>query len=151
VKTLSAQEVTVRPEDVKDLELKPLLEIPAMAPIITGHWKNQLGSTVHFDAKESGELHGEYLTAVGNVVKKHPLHGSWCSVREGGALLSFTVAWTNLKSGASKRSTTAWSGRLYMDPLEIVTTWTLTSEKPKKDQWKSVLINKDVFTKAISQ
>jgi len=144
VKTLSAQEVSVRMEDVKDLEAQPLLESAdtVIKNLITGIWKNQLESRVHFIAKENGVLEGEYMTAVGNDYKQ-PLYGSWCSVRDGGGLISFTVAWV----GADKRSTSAWSGRLFRNPLEIVTTWTLTTEKPRKDQWGSVTTNKDTFQK----
>jgi len=148
VKTLSAEEVSVRPEDVKDLESKPLLEVPEIGSIITGKWQNQLGSIVYFTANSNGELCGKYNTAVGNASKEFPLHGSWCSVRDGGGLISFTVAWARLRPEDFHRSTTAWSGRLYLTPIvEIVTTWTLTSEEPRSDQWKSILLNKDVFHK----
>jgi len=146
--TLAAAEVSIRPEDFKDLGEALLIKQIDIAALITGQWKNELGSKVKFVATQDGELRGEYHTAVGNVVVEHKLNGRWCSVREGGAVLSFGVAWDHLKPGKTKRSTTSWSGRLYLNPLKIVTTWTLVSELPIQDQWRSVTTNKDVFTRS---
>ena len=144
---LSAEEVSVSLKSIEDLEDEPLIKRPDIAKVITGDWENQLGSKVTFEAiatdsqhpENGGSLNGEYQTAVGNVVKKHPLRGTWCAVRrdDEGAMMSFSVTWVNMKPGTSgRRSTTAWSARLYILPdpqyAEIHSTWTLTAERPRK-------------------
>jgi len=123
-----------------------VFETNQILPGLNGKWKNELGSVVEFEASENGELKGSFQSQVGHAAgTKHNIVGSWSVVNEG-ALISFVVNWNNLLPGA-KRSTTAWSGRLYLNPLQIVTTWILTTDLPKNQDWKSVSTNKDIFTK----
>jgi len=115
---------------------------------LTGRWKNAAGSIISFEASQNGQLKGTYITQIGNApLIAHPLSGSWSNVHEG-AFLSFMITWTSHLLGA-KRSTTAWTGKLYLDrcPPEIVASWTQTSVKPENKDWKSVAVNQDVFKK----
>jgi len=157
---LSAEEVTIRPEDIAKEFLNTLIVPIDIETIINGNWKNQSGSKVTFCAQSEGKLTGKYFTAVGNADVEHDLNGSWCCLKDG-ALISFTVCWTELIDPSKSKSTTSWSGKLFVhkdDNSEdkkgdnnqfpcIVTTWILTSDTKMKDLWESTLINQDIFSK----
>jgi len=121
-----------------------------MEKAITGKWMNQLGSTMELVATNDGIINGNYFTKVGDAISWHRLIGQWCSTEEKGALISFTVCWTN-KKPECKHSCTAWNGILYIkdnDELPFIyATWTLASDVPFCDEWKSTLISKDTFKK----
>lgn len=154
---LSASEVTIRPQDASIFEAndKVLDKEGEAAKMITGRWRNQLGSEVEFVAKKDGVLEGKYTTAVGN--SKHgQLRGGWSDVEDGdgGALMGWTVVWLGVIPNVKPISVCAWSARLYPGEGkeggkrdEIHSTWVLSSEMSRADQWKHVHVNRDVFTK----
>jgi len=149
VTVLHAPEVTIRPESLRDEDKICLIEPPNFVEVISGQWRNQLGSTVKFAAYKDGKISGEYYTSVGNVKVSHPLIGSWTSTIEGDPLMSWVVTWTDITPG-SDRSTTVWTGVLLINsdiPPKIISTWLLTSSEDRNDLWKNTLINKDVFIK----
>jgi hypothetical protein len=120
------------------------------ADVLTGDWKNELGSNCTFKADDDGSITGHYDTAVGKVHTQHPLFGQWLQGRKnpGVFIVSFTVMWKDTDEG-KPRSGTAWNGELFIveGGPKLVTTWILVSEKRPEDAWKNTLINKDTFVK----
>jgi len=114
----------------------------------TGVWNNELDSHVNFTFHENGTLTGWYLTAVGDdTYIKDALYGDYLTTFDGGAVVTFGVAW----SGGPPQSATAWAGRIYVNLVtghkKLVTLWHLVSETTEADEWEAFLTNKDVFVK----
>jgi hypothetical protein len=116
---------------------------------VEGTWHNQLGSSMTLEVK-GNELHGIYETAVGNAKGKYSLYGARVSDPSSpGEALAFVVAWLNDEAGISQ-SVTAWSGQWQeVDGEEFIdTTWLLTREADRPEEWESTLVGKDVFTRS---
>jgi len=149
--TLSAQEVTIRPVDVADLIVKPLLLQTLPHELLTGMWENQLGSRMSLTATQDGILEGRYHTAVGMAVDDPSLRGTWTCADDGGAVLGFSVAWR--VSPGAKKSATSWAGRLYFDretgDVSLVTMWHLVAAMKKSASWSSYHTNQDTFHKLV--
>jgi len=144
--TLSNEEVSIRPKEIKD-QYKTEVNVKDVPRLLTGTWKNQLNSTMKLVAHHDGSLSGTYLTIVGNAPRENPVHGSWVKGANG-PVVSFTVAWNANMPLIPFKSSTAWSGLVHEQPKPyIVTTWLLTSETDSIGAWDSTLTNKDTFYK----
>lgn len=148
-RALSAEEVSIRPENITSLEKDIKLPSVDAASIITGKWRNELGSNVTFSALPDGVLQGEYTTAVGNAKVTHKLHGSWTPLNNGSALMGWSVCWIKLNEPWDPKSVASWSAKLFNDgdKPKIISSWYLTTNVPNADNWKNTNANKDQFEK----
>jgi len=147
-RTLAAEEVTVRPEHVDKLNDGTGRIVNSPAALVTGAYKNELGSVVRLEARDDGSLLGVYSTAVGNASGEHQLRGSWGATADGSSLVAFSVTWNRDAPLGTPLSTTSWTGTLRLgNPIKIVTTWMLLTQNDESDAWRSTLTNKDTFTK----
>lgn len=110
--------------------------------LLSGSWINELGSVanIHAHAK-TGELSGDYTSAVGAANGQYPLVGTYqrdaCN-----PTFAFTVTWDNAVRRAN--STSAWSGVFVNGTL--YTTWLLTSQVANSaDAWQATRIGSNVF------
>lgn len=107
---------------------------------IRGCWQNQLASTVCFSKVNmlTGELSGNYTSAVGNAKGGYPLIG-WISETPPVDIVSWTVYWN--KNHAN--SITSWTGQYDASQNQIRVMWHLV--KDHDAWWSSVLTGQDVF------
>ena len=116
---------------------------------LSGVWYNELGSTMTLQINGS-QLAGTYQTAVGNATGLYQLTGSFDPMPTpgpSGISLGWVVAWNN-PSGNS-HSVTAWCGQCQViGGRETLTAmWLLSEETDPQNDWKSVFVGKDVFTR----
>ncbi|HSR88788.1 MAG TPA: avidin/streptavidin family protein [Candidatus Udaeobacter sp.] len=112
---------------------------------INGVWYNELGSKVII--KASGQmLTGTYQSAVGGQ-GVFQMTGMVDPVQAAGQTFGMVVVWNN--STSDLQSTTAWCGQLQMiNGQETLTTmWLLNQTTNPADNWESMLIGQDVFTR----
>lgn len=121
--------------------------------ILIGIWGNGHDSEMVISGATDGIISGTYKSNVsregGSLVAKS-FTGSY-SRTDYGLLIAFIAHWQYTdKDGDEHWSCTSWSGQIWSDDLESMdSTWILSSAIAKKDSWRSVLTNKDVFTKII--
>lgn len=126
-----------------DMDVKPPKDSSAF--LLSGQWRNDLGSQMQTTAHSNGVLTGTYNTARGNASGEYPLYGSY-NRNAVGTTLGFCVAWTNKVHGDSQ-SETCWTGFL-RKANEIQTMWVLTqTPTTPTDEWKVNQINTNVFRK----
>ena len=129
---------------------------------LSGNWGNDHDSIMTLEAHENGSLTGSYMSGVsrsGGPTTAKKFVGIY-QTTEYGFLVSFTAAFEIVKKekqvveGIEKEvdvlrhSNTVWCGQLWKEDLSTMKTkWILTSEKPKKQSWLSVLTNDDTFVK----
>lgn len=105
--------------------------------VLTGTWKNKLGSIMKLHARDN-ILKGIYYTAVSRngTMLKSSLIGSYNEI-EGNksGTIAFNVQWRN--------SVTAWSGKFRDNTINTI--WVLVSFG--KPEWDSYSVNKDFFMK----
>lgn len=113
---------------------------------LNGTWHNELGSSMTLTVN-GNSVTGTYQTAVGNASGIYDLVGRTDTDNDSSQAIGFVVAWQN--SYGSSDSVTAWSGQYQIiDGVDtIVTTWLLTKETDSNEDWKSTIINKDIFTR----
>lgn len=117
---------------------------------LAGEWTNELGSRMRLDADKGGCLKGTYHTQVGDAKGVYRLVGAYDpdGIR-GSQSLAFCVAWENddLKS----HSATAWAGQFQRDDEGdvILTTWLLTRETDRPDDWESTNVGQDVYRRVL--
>ncbi len=112
-----------------------------------GTWYNELGSKMELQVNGSS-LTGTYQTAVGDATGIYLLVGSLDPAPSpGGQAIAWVVVWNN--EYGNSHSITAWSGQyqVIQGEEEIVSLWLLTSEQMPNHDWKSTLVNQDVFTR----
>lgn len=108
-------------------------------------WYNELNSTMvitGFDTK-TGLFGGYYQSIVGEAEGWYILTGR-CDIA--GNAIGWTVNWQNLNLNA--HSVTTWSGQLQRSvsgDVIILTTWLLTSQTTRDNNWKSTQIGSDLF------
>lgn len=112
---------------------------------IEGVWYNELGSMVDIHASGS-RLTGGYQSAVG-AGGTFPMVGMIDPTPSSGQTFGMVVTWNNGTSDL--QSTTAWCGQLQMvgGQETLTTMWLLSQSTPPADNWESVLIGQDVFTR----
>ena len=110
--------------------------------ILTGAWVNELGSVANLRAHaKTGELVGDYTSAVGSAAGAYVLRGSY-QVEACEPTFAFAVTWQNAVMRAN--STTAWSGMLKNGTL--YTTWLLTEQvDTAADVWRATRVGTNVF------
>jgi hypothetical protein len=113
---------------------------------IEGKWFNELGSSMMIQVHGS-TVTGKYQTAVGDADGLYELVGRVSVPADDNRTIGFVVAWQNDKRKTD--SVTAWSGevREVNGNQILTTTWLLTGETDPKDDWKSTLVGKDLFTR----
>jgi hypothetical protein len=113
---------------------------------IKGEWFNELGSMMRIDV-HGATITGKYQTAVGDADGLYDLVGRVSLPEDDNRTIGFVVAWQNDKRKTD--SITTWSGevREVNGTQFITTTWLLTEETNPKDDWKSTLVGKDLFTR----
>lgn len=109
---------------------------------LSGAWVNELGSIATIKAHpKTGEIVGDYVTAVGVASGHYALRGSF----QTGACdptFAFVVTWQN--DVIDSNSSTAWSGVLVNGTL--YTTWLLTEQvSTAADVWRATRIGSNVF------
>lgn len=109
---------------------------------LTGTWVNELGSVANLHAHaKTGELVGDYTTAVGIADGTYLLRGSY-QVDSCDPTFAFVVTWQN--AALRSNSTTAWSGVFVNGTL--YTTWLLTEQVASAgDVWRATRIGTNVF------
>lgn len=123
------------------MRLEPALSrsTPETEPLdLSGDWKNELSSKVHFDQDE-GALTGHYWSYKNDgdkPIAEGPLVG-WVS----GKLIAFTVNWTGFDS------ITAWVGQHIedRDGPRLVTLWQMTKSVPDGSEWEAINAGADTF------
>ncbi|WP_340067088.1 avidin/streptavidin family protein [Ascidiimonas aurantiaca] len=115
---------------------------------LDGEWFNELGSCMTLTTN-GNSITGTYQTAVGDASGTYNLVGRTDAQSGGSQAVGFVVVWQN--DYGNSKSVTTWSGQYQsIDGEEIiVTTWLLTQETEVSSDWKSTLVNKDVFTRHI--
>jgi Avidin family len=117
---------------------------------LSGEWVNELGSRMRLNADAKGALQGTYHTQVGSAEGVYPLVGSYdADGANGSQSLTFCVTWRN--NELNSHSATAWAGQLQHDDQGdvIVTTWLLTRETDRIDDWESTMVGQDVYRPAL--
>ncbi len=113
---------------------------------ITGHWRNQLGSSLELVADSTGHLSGRYVSSVGHAPGAHPLTGYFdSSVEPGCGLLGFAVTWHPAKS------VTVWAGRYESSSDVISATWVLAGTDPSHEGWEGMLLGHDSFRRSTAE
>jgi hypothetical protein len=112
-------------------------------PILSGTWKNELGSIMRLWTS-SGQLTGVYESTVGEAKYTYPLVGAY-NRDNNTTTVAFVVAWVNGGFGDSN-SATAWSGQLSEDGT-IHTTWMLTKLTDLANLWQSTIVGTNVFVR----
>jgi hypothetical protein len=109
---------------------------------LTGTWVNELGSVANLHAHaKTGELVGDYTTAVGIADGTYLLRGSY-QVDSCDPTFAFVVTWQN--AALRSNSTTAWSGVFVNGTL--YTTWLLAEQVATAgDVWRATRIGTNVF------
>ncbi len=105
---------------------------------------------MRLDADADGTLRGTYHTQVGNAQGVYPLVGSYDpDGTNGSQSLTFCVTWRN--DELNSHSATAWAGQLQRDEQSdvIVTTWLLTRETDRPDDWESTMVGQDVYRRVL--
>lgn len=113
--------------------------------LLTGSWVNELGSVANIRAHaKTGQLDGDYTTAVGTASGPYPLLGTY--VRDScESTFGFSVTWD--KPSARGNSTTTWSG-IFLNGT-LYTTWLLTAQvQSAADVWQATRIGTNVFYRA---
>lgn len=113
---------------------------------IQGVWYNELGSNLV--VKASGQLlAGSYESAVGSSQGVYQMSGMIDPVQTSGQTFGMVVVWNN--STSDLQSTTTWCGQLQMiNGQETLTTmWLLNQASAPSENWESMLIGQDVFTR----
>ncbi len=113
---------------------------------LNGKWYNELGSSMTLSVS-GNNITGTYQTAVGDASGLYDLVGRTDTDNDASQAIGFVVVWQN--QHGSSDSVTTWSGQYQViDGVDtIVTTWLLTKETESDDDWRSTVINKDIFTK----
>lgn len=115
--------------------------------LLTGTWKNLLGSVCSLDAAEDGSIVGNYTSAVGAVTGPYPLHGVWLASKEqpNSALVALTVVRPDAEPGAI----TVWNGEYISlgNPPFMSLQWLMVSDTVVDEVWFNTQINSDVFFK----
>jgi hypothetical protein len=93
-----------------------------------------------------GSFSGKYCSAVGTAEHEYDLVGRFDT---DGDTLGWVVAYQNKYLNA--HSTCTWSGHMQMSPCTvskpvIITTWLLTSETSREDEWQATNVGFDTFT-----
>ena len=112
---------------------------------IQGVWYNELGSKVTI--KATGQmLSGAYQSAVGSQ-GTFQMTGMIDPVQTTGQTFGMVVVWNN--STSDLQSTTAWCGQLQLiNGQETLTTmWLLNQTTAPAQNWESMLIGQDIFTR----
>lgn len=111
---------------------------------LNGTWYNELGSCMTL-AVDGNNITGTYQTAVGDASGTYDLVGRTDTDNDASQAVGFVVTWQN--QYGSSDSVTTWSGQYQIvDGIDtIVATWLLTQETNNDDDWKSTLVNKDLF------
>ena len=145
VSAASNKKVPRKKSPVRSHSLKAAQTSPKTT--LEGKWCNQLGSYMELSVNGS-DVTGKYVTAVGRADGPYDIRGRRVINEDGSQVVGFVVAWQNEKYGNS-HSVATWCGQLQIiDGQEMITTlWLLTRQKQPKDNWESVNINKDVFTR----
>jgi hypothetical protein len=114
---------------------------------VSGDWYNQLGSKMVLKQK-ADKIDGTYQSAAGAARGIYKLDGIIDSNGERYSQpIGFTVLWKNQET-KDLNSVTTWSGLYDTSKDEIRTFWLLTlAQEKSKDEWQSVLIGRDVFTR----
>ena len=118
--------------------------------ILSGAWTNGHDSEMIIKASH-GLIIGTYKSGVsreGGPLEAKYFSGGY-SETDYGLLVTFYALWQYTdEDGNEKKSCTSWAGQIWFDNLnQIDTTWILVSAMEEKDSWRSVLTNKDTFTK----
>lgn len=115
---------------------------------LSGEWVNELGSRMKLEATD-GELAGTYHTQVGNAEGVYALTGAYdMDETAASQSLSFCVVWRNEE--LNSHSATAWAGQLQRDEYGdvIFTTWLLTRETDRPDDWESTNVGQDIYRRS---
>ncbi|XP_037757753.1 avidin [Chelonia mydas] len=121
--------------------------------ILTGDWKNDLGSNMTISAvNEAGQFSGLYLTAVSATEKpivESPLTGSQHVDNLEQPTFGFTVKWS------FSDSTTVFVGQCFMDDQgkeTLQTMWLLrVKAKSMGDNWNATMVGTNVFTRKLEE
>jgi hypothetical protein len=118
---------------------------------LEGSWYNELGSTLTLEVGSDGSLLGSYKTGVsdGGCAKgEYPVAGR-TDVPFEGSTFGFSVTWRNQESGCE--STTTWVGHYRpggdVQEESLSTFWLLAETAGTGEEWESLLLGKDVFTR----
>lgn len=112
---------------------------------LDGEWHNELGSILTIKV-EGSTIKGIYQTKVGDANGIYTLVGQADTAHDSSIAIGWVVVWKNEHGNSD--SVTAWSGQCQLidGTKTIVTTWLLTEETSPKDDWRSTIIGKDIFT-----
>ncbi|MDE3087750.1 MAG: hypothetical protein KGJ77_13445 [Acidobacteriota bacterium] len=113
----------------------------ALAVVLGGRWRNQLGSELVLEPESDGNLRGTYRTATGAGTEvAAPVHGSWDPGAGGDCVVvGFAVAWRTV------HAVTTWCGRYRAVEDTIEASWLMSSETDPHDDWRSTFTGHDVF------
>jgi Avidin family len=114
---------------------------------LEGIWYNELNSTMELYVQGS-KITGRYNTSVGDADGWYGLVGRTGGSQANKETLGFIVLWQNEKRDTD--SVTVWTGELLADAEgneRIETMWLLTCETSAKDEWRSTITGKDIFTR----
>jgi hypothetical protein len=115
---------------------------------LSGHFRNNLGSTIVVEAK-NGIITGQYQTSVVDGdpnIDSHLVQGTYKGTSDG-VLITFSVQWTFKRETKVTYSVTSWSGKAYYAKNSFTLSWLLINDLPEHDAWKGTWINQDTFTK----
>lgn len=118
---------------------------------LSGKWYNELESKLDLDQGPDGLLSGTYETRVSSdgCAKGKYLVAGRTDVPFNGETVGFAVTWRNDESDCE--STTAWVGH-YRPGGEgagesLTTFWLLAEKAESGEDWESIKLGKDVFTR----
>ncbi|KAJ6465637.1 Avidin/streptavidin [Mycena vitilis] len=119
----------------------------------TGEWFNELGSKMVLLADGTGNITGQYNSAVGKAEDFYVLTGRFDIDPPGqdeGVSIGWVVNYRNVELNA--HSTAAWSGQFFNKDASgdqrILTQWLLTTSSTPADLWSSTQIGHDEFGRA---
>jgi hypothetical protein len=109
--------------------------------LLTGVWRNQLGSVLELRADPVGRITGSIESKVGGVEGQYPVSGFFESGGDGDGTLGFVVAWSPTGSVAS------WCGRYGAASGTITAMWILTEMGEGGNEWQATRVGYDTFVR----
>jgi hypothetical protein len=111
--------------------------------VLSGEWRNQLGSMLSLRAASDGRLTGWIESKVGGVEGRYPISGFFEAGEDGEGTVGFVVAWS------PAGSVTSWSGQYDARSGTITAMWLLTEGGEPVNEWQATRIGADTFLRQV--
>lgn len=114
-----------------------------VAAILSGLWKNELGSAMRLAALPDGTIGGGYNSAKGRATGWYTLAGRFTCSEGAAPTVALAVSWQRAVNTSSD-SSTVWTGQLLPGRV-LETTWLLSRATTPAEAWSSTMVGKDTF------